>query len=155
MSVDEARKWLILASLSITGAQIVFLLVCPAFGFPLEFSQSLNLLQIVTPVFLGYLGSAAHFVFMSPVPTVSANNQFLGLMVRGPIIIYALAMVAAFSAFGYSNRVGATIGNGMSFDDLSTAVSISLGVLAVVTGIIVSYLFVSKPKDQDEVPTPH
>jgi hypothetical protein len=143
MTADRARKWLILSSLIITGAQLIFLLIAPVMGFPLNYPKNLDLLQIVTPVFLGYLGSAAHFIFMTPPPAVFANNQLLGILVKGPIIIYACAMIAAFGAFAYSNRAGATIGNGMSVDNLATAISISLGILAATTGVIISYLFVT------------
>ena len=144
MTTDEARRWLIIASLSITGIQAVFLVIAPTVGFPLEYPKNLDLLQMVSPVFLGYLGSAAHFVFKTPTPVVPANNQFLGLMVKGPIIIYAVVVTAAFGAFGYSNRVGATIGSGMSPDNLGNALSIALGVLAVTTGVISAYLFASQ-----------
>ena len=141
MTIVQARKWLILSSLIITGSQVIFLFVAPALEFPLSYPKNLDLLQIVTPVFLGYLGSAAHFIFMTPPPKVPANNEYLGLLVKGPIIIYACAMVAAFGSFAYSNRMGAPIGSGMSVDNLATAISISLGILAVTTGVIISYLF--------------
>ena len=157
MTADLARRWLIFASLLITGLQITFLLVCPAFGFPLEYKKCLDLLQIVTPVFLGYLGSAVHFIFMNPAPpAVSVNTEFLGPLVKGPIAIYAVAMLAAFSAFGYSNRNGAPIGDAMTVDNLATSISISLGVLAVTTGVIVSYLFTgnrAQPKDKGSAST--
>ena len=153
MTTDQARKWLIVSCLVITGAQVIFLFIAPVF-FPLEYPKNLDLLQIVTPVFLGYLGSSAHFVFMTPPPSVPANSQFLGLLVRGPIVIYACAMIAAFGAFGYSNRAGAPIGGAMSVDNLATAISISLGILAATTGIIVSYLFVANQGTIAAVPAP-
>lgn len=141
MTVDQARRWIILASLIITGIQMVFLLLSPAI-LPLEYPENLDLLQIITPVFLGYLGSSAHFVFMNPPPAVAVNNQFLPLLVKGPIIIYASAMVAAFGTFWYTNRPGAPLGGNMTVDHLSTAMSLALGVLAATTAVIVSYLFV-------------
>jgi hypothetical protein len=63
------------------------------------------------------------------------------MLVKGPIMIYGCAVVAAFSAFGFSNRAGAIVGTGMSVDNLATALSISLGVLAATTGVLVAYLF--------------
>jgi hypothetical protein len=142
MTARQARKWLILSSLIITGVQIVFLFIAPSFDFPLVYPRNLDLLQIVTPVFLGYLGSAAHFVTLPRAPEVPVHGEYLGLMVKGPIIIYAAAVVAAFTAFGYSNRVGVPIGNGMTVENLATALSISLGVLAATTGILIPHLFV-------------
>ena len=147
MTADEARKWIILSSLIITGVQIVFLLAAPAIGFPLSYPKNLDLLQIVSPVFLGYLGSASHFVFQPAPQALPVQNQFLGMLVRGPIIIYTFAIMTALATFGYSNRIGATIGSGMSVDNLATALSVALGVLAVTTGIITSYLFVPPKKD--------
>jgi hypothetical protein len=108
----------------------------------------------VTPVFLGYLGSASHFVFMIPPPSVPANNQFLGLLVKGPIVIYACAVVAALGTFGYSNRTGAPIGSGMSVGELSIAISIALGILAATTGVIISYLFVVNQSAGSAAPAP-
>ena len=60
------------------------------------------------------------------------------------VIVYCLAVLAAIAAFGYSNRVGAPIGSGMSVDNLATSLSISLGLLAATTSVIISYLFVPK-----------
>jgi hypothetical protein len=141
MTVDSARKWLIISSLIITGAQMAFLLIAPSLGFPLIYPKNINLLQIVTPVFLGYLGAATHFIFQNPVPVAPVQNQFLGILIKGPLILYILSVVSAFFAFGYTNRVGAPIGGGMGVDNLGTALSISLGVLAVTTSVISSYLF--------------
>jgi hypothetical protein len=143
MGGDSARKWMILSSLAITGLQMLFLTVAPAFGFPLVYPQNLGLLEIISPVFLGYLGSATNFVFANPRSVVRVQTQFLGYLAVGPILIYALVVIAAFAAFGYSNRVGAPIGSGMSRDDLATALSAALGLLAVTTGVIISNLFVA------------
>jgi hypothetical protein len=63
MTTDEARRWIVLASLTITGAVFVFFLLAPVSGYPLEIAQAQGIFQIVLPVFLGYLGSATHFVF--------------------------------------------------------------------------------------------
>lgn len=142
MTVDQARKFLIISSLSITGSQIFFLFVAPPMGYPLSYPKNLDLLQIVSPVFLGYLGSASHFIFQAPPPVVNVQNQYLGLLLKGPVIIYIFAMIGAFSAFGYSNRVGAPIGTGMSVDNLATSITLCLSLLAVTTGVLSSYLFV-------------
>jgi hypothetical protein len=144
MTADTARRWLIFSSLVLTGIQAAFLLVAPYIGVPIEPQKSLSLLQIVTPVFIGYLGSASHYIFRTPPPRVVVNNQFLGLLVRGPIFVYVVIVVAAFGAFTYSNRPGAQIGSGMSAENLSTALTIALSVLAASTGVIVSYLFVAE-----------
>jgi hypothetical protein len=104
MSADNARKWLIVASLTITGVQMIFLIAAPSFYFPLEYPKNFNILQIVSPVFFGYLGSATHFIFMKPSPKVAVYYPLLGLLVKGPTLIYVGAMLAAFASFGYSMR---------------------------------------------------
>lgn len=150
MTTDYARRWLVLASLVVVGAEAVFLVIAPVLDYPLEYPKNLNLLQIVTPVLLGYLGSAANFVFMTPAPQIQANTQLLGLLVKGPVIIYVVVITAAFVAFGYSNRSGAPIGSGMSVDSLNMAVSISLGILSATTSVIVARLFVSNETARNE-----
>lgn len=146
MTIEQARRFLIASSLSITGLQIVFLFIAPAFGYPLSYPKNIDLLQIISPVFLGYLGSASHFIFQTPSPTINAQNQYLGLLLKGPIAIYIMAVISAFAAFGYSNRVGAAIGSGMSTDNLATALTLCLSLLAVTTGVLSSYLFVTPDK---------
>jgi hypothetical protein len=143
MTVTDARKWLILSSLIITGSQLLFLIIAPVFGFPLSYPKNLDLLQIVSPVFLGYLGSASHFIFQNPPPRIPVQNSFLGYLVIGPIVIYVSAVMGAFAAFAYSNRVGAQMGSGISAENLATTLSLALGILAVTTGVISSYLFVA------------
>ena len=142
MTIDDARKWLIVASLVLTGSQMAFLVVAPITGYPLVYPKNIDLLQIISPVFLGYLGSASHFVFQNPPQDVPVQNQFLGLLVKGPLLIYTVVITLAFASFGYANRASAAPGSGMSVDNLATTLSLALGVLAVTTGIITSYLFV-------------
>lgn len=152
MTVDEARRWLIIASLTVTGSQMIFLVLAPIFGYPLEWSKSLDSMRIITPVFLGYLGSAAHFIFMTPSPVVVANNAFLGIMLKGPMIIYVAVVVSGFVAFGWSNRVDAVPGTGMSLDNLTNIMTAALGVLAVTTGVISAYLFAVNSREQPKPP---
>src|SRR6516164_4337019 len=87
---NDARKWLILASLSMTACLFIFFLLAPTIGFPLTFSQARGLLEIVLPVFLGYLGSASHFVFShrsrSQREQAAASQEMTILLIRGPVI---------------------------------------------------------------------
>jgi hypothetical protein len=137
MTVSAARKWIILASLIITGVQIVFLLAAEALHYPLKFRESMSLVEIISPVFLGYLGSATHFIFRAVSPRVLVRKEFLGLLVKGPIVIYVIAVITAFAVFAYTNAQGTP----MDISDLRTALSTALGILAVTTGVITSYLF--------------
>jgi len=151
MTTNEARAWIIKWSLMIVGSQMVFLLVAPAIDFPIEFPQNLDLLQIIGPVFLGYLGSASHFLFRSSSAEMAVDQRLLSLLLKGPIYIYVVAVSAATAAFWYSNRQGATIGEGMSVPQLATSYSIVLGLLAVTTSVIISYLFATDKSVQEPV----
>jgi hypothetical protein len=139
----DARRWLLLATLVITGAVLVFFLVAPSVGYPLEFSQSLRLLEIVLPVFLGYLGASALFLFKAgdsqDSPFGARAATLVGPLVKGPVVVFALAMVALIGAFGFANTVGGA--SGMSVDNLAAALSLLLGLLTVTTNVVVSYLF--------------
>lgn len=155
MDMDSARRWLIISSLSITGLQVLFLIICPSLDYPINYPKNIDILQMITPVFLGYLGAATHFIFQNQVPHVPVQHQFLGPLVKGPIIIYATGVAGAFFAFGYSNRESAPIGTGMSVDNLSMSLSVLLGILSITTGVITSYLFVAPNKINDKIDNDH
>lgn len=143
MYAITARKWLIVGSLVITAAQMAFFSIAPAIDFPITYSTSFRLLEITFPVFLGYLGTASHFVFKRPKLEDSFYSPYLGILVVGSIVIYCVMIVSSFVGFAYSNREGAIPGGGMSVEILSTALSSSLGFLAVTTSILITYLFAS------------
>jgi hypothetical protein len=63
MTVDGARRWIIITSLVVTGLAFAFLVAAPPLGYPLGWDQSQRIIEILLPVFLGYLGTATHFVF--------------------------------------------------------------------------------------------
>jgi hypothetical protein len=153
MTVEMARKWLITASLGITAGVVAFFVAAPAFGFPLTADQAMRLLEIVVPVFLGYLGTASRFVFSAPnrVERVQLrrNDPLVALLIRGPLLVFLLIVFVAVASFGWSNRADAPAGAGMSIDALSGVVSTALGLLAVTTHTAVAYLFVAR----DEAPT--
>jgi hypothetical protein len=146
MTVESARKWLVVSSLSTTGVMFLFFLLAPAVGFPLLFAQSLRILEVILPVFLGYLGSAASFVFRSSsgadeVGFRKSASSLIGLLIAGPIVIFAVSLLAIILAFGITNRPGAPPGSGISVDQLTAGVSVILGLLVVTTNVAVGYLF--------------
>lgn len=146
MTAQQAREWLLLASLLATGALFLFLLTAHAFGYPLAFHKALPTLQAVTPVFLGYAGSAAHFVFRPKRPTVSvaaAQRRLLRLLVKGPVYLFAIGIASALGVFGWSNRPGLADGSGMTLEDLGIAITAALAFLTAVTSVVVAYLFAS------------
>ena len=148
MDILTARKWIIVTSFLIGTVTFIFFIVAPALEFPLLYDQAWRLLQIVFPVFLGYLASAAHFVFAGAqndeaerAARVGRHNELAGLLIRWPIILFGILVAVAVSAFGYTNRRNAVVGTGMSVDFLATALSLLLGLLTATTNVAVSYLF--------------
>jgi len=143
MSLEQARTWTIAASLALTCALMFFFFVAPSLGYPLEPPQALQLLEIILPLFLGYLGTASHFIFRPRFKDVqlTGRREQLGLLVRGPIYAFGVAMSGLLFAFGWSNRLAAPAGVGMSFETLSGSLAAALGLLAATTSVIVAYLF--------------
>jgi hypothetical protein len=143
MTVFQARKWLVVTSLAITAGSFTFFVLAPVFGYPLKFTQAWTILQIVSPVFLGYLGAATQYAFNNkPTPGGRAHaNPLMDLLVKGPVGVFCLMLIGSVVAFGYSNRADARPDTGMSLADLSNLVTAALGLLAVTTNVIVAYLF--------------
>ena len=151
MDLGQARKWLVTASLSLTGFTFLFCILAPALRYPLEFAQSFRLLEIVTPVFLGYLGSASLFIFNTQRPESTAQQSLsplLGLLVRGPVLVYFLTILAALIAFGVSNGRSAPPGSGMDVDQLAFAFSAALGLLTATTSLSATYLFTAGSREE-------
>jgi hypothetical protein len=145
MTIFEARKVIIWTSLGSTAAVFVFFLVGPPLGFPLGWDQVQRVIEIVLPVFLGYLGTATHFLFKKSDPSgdldLGDKAPLLGILIRGPLIVFGLAVAAILFAFGFSNRTNAKPDSGMSVDQLAWALTAALGILTASTGVSVSYLF--------------
>jgi hypothetical protein len=115
MTTDQARGWLINASLSATGLLFVFLVLAPLAGFPLEFQDALRLLRIAVPTFVGYLGTATHFLFVpkNKAPTDADIVPHLSSLAVGPPVLFFIITACSLSAFGYANRESGPPGSGM------------------------------------------
>lgn len=144
MDTESAREWLIKAGLYATGIAFVFYLLAPALHYPISYDQTPRILEVVLPVFLGYVGTATHFIFQQGDRTTAAVKlpaRLLRLIVKGPLLVFGLGWLALTVAFGVSNSSSATDGSGMSVDQLSAFLATLLSLLAVSTGVAVSYLF--------------
>jgi hypothetical protein len=145
MTQTEARLWIIKYSLVATIACFVFFVLAPPLGYPLTYAQSIRVMQIITPVFLGYLGAATQFAIHNSTRGALANERPLTplfvLLVKGPIAAFTLVLTATVAAFYVSNRPTAVVGEGMSVDVLAMLTTGALGFLTVTTNIFVAYLF--------------
>ena len=141
MTVAQARQWLTIASLAATCTLFVFLVLAPGNFYSLDPSDAPRLMQIILPVFLGYLGAIAQYVIgAGHDPNVSLRGGFVAeLMVKGPVVIFVLGMSAILLAFQLDQRPG---GRGLwTVDQLALYVTGALSVLTVSTNVIISHLF--------------
>jgi hypothetical protein len=143
MTVISARKWILIASLSVSGAVFVFVILAPILSYPLTWAQALRIVELIIPVFFGYLGSGTHYLFSTdedPVAQVK-TQKLLSILVKGPILLFAVIVGSVFIAFGAGNRSAAQVGDGMSVDTLAAWITAGLGLLTVTTNVVVSHLF--------------
>jgi hypothetical protein len=156
----QARKAIIIYSLIITGGLIIFLIMAQPLGMQFDFgqNQNLRLIDVVLPTFIGYLTSAAHFLFNDQRgrDIRVQNEDLLKIMIHGPFIIFAVAVICLFYAHQWSNQVQPSADpriDHMDFGTLSRYLSILLGLLAATVTIISANLFGAPPppaqKDND------
>jgi hypothetical protein len=143
MTLEQARIWIVLSSLIILFAASAFFLVAPATGFPLDWQDSIRMIQLIAPTLLAYLGSAANFIINAQPVKVPApvNPTLFGLLVRGPVYFFIGVFVISVVAFWLTNRPSASAGSGMSPDSLAWALSFDLGMLAAVTNVVTFRIF--------------
>ncbi|MET0502919.1 MAG: effector-associated domain EAD1-containing protein [Candidatus Binatia bacterium] len=150
MDASTARVVIVAASLVLTGLLLLFFMAAPFLGAPFNENQNENvrLIEIVLPVFLGYLGSASHFLFYRNRGREVAEDQqsLLGLMVFGSLSLFALFIVALLAIFWVSNLSDSQ--GAMDFDSLSRWFSLAMGLLACTIGIVSAYLFGSPQGNQ-------
>jgi ABC-type dipeptide/oligopeptide/nickel transport system permease component len=143
MSYDAARIWLTTRSLLMISGFGLAYIIAPATRFPLSFEQALSVLQIVFPLFLGYLASAVVFVTKQDKKASEVMSGFLRVLITWPFYVVALLSFAIFFAFGVSNWPSETAntGHGMSFDTMSSLISLVLGIHTATTSALIAYLF--------------
>jgi hypothetical protein len=148
MRVSDARSWLIRASLLLAAATLGFFLAAPVAGYPITQKQGFSLIQLVFPVFAGYVGSAGFLLFRyarRPAKGEAAEEARevpnLGLLVRWPIYLWAGLFALFIFLFGFTNRAAAPVGDGWSVEDLGMAITAALSLLSVTTNVVIAYLF--------------
>lgn len=144
--MQSERIWLILADLMITGMIIIFFLVSPVFGYPLTYDEAYQVMQIVFPIFVGYLATAVAFVVRPAAeqPLTAERLRVLRFLLRGPIILFGIGIVIVWIVFGVSNAPDRAPGTGMSLKVFSNLHTGLLSLLAATTGGLIAFLFPSK-----------
>jgi hypothetical protein len=145
MSPLAARRAVVLFSLVSTGVLIPFLILAPYIGYPLKPGESLAVVRVVTPVFLGFLGAASIFVTKvhQEISDIRGDSgRLLGFLIFGPFLLFFVSMISLLLAFYIGNSPRQTIvGIGITVDDLTSWISIILGILTVTAGVISNSLF--------------
>ena len=148
--MDANRVWIIKASLVILGTSFIFFVIArPAFDFPMLYDETIRVLQIIFPVFVGYLGiGAAYLTQRSDAASAVADQPFqkkqddiARLLLRGPIYLIAFCTLALVAGFWLSNVPSARPGAGMSIDNFCWFLSLLMGLLAASSGLVVTRLF--------------
>src|SRR4051794_24139853 len=124
MTAEEARLWIIKASLIIHACAFVFFALAPALGYPLYYPDAINILKIILPIFASYVGAATLFLIsgqQAEAASTETRSHMLGVLVRWPISIFGIGLLAILISFPLSQRAEFT-DNGMTPNTLSLLV---------------------------------
>jgi hypothetical protein len=132
--------------LLITAALGTFLLVAPVTRYPLAFDQAISVLQVIMPLFVGYLSTAIVFVTTMRAPTHKGPkgefNSLLVVLIKGPLYLVAGLLAVSFVVFGASNwPTEGSPTSGFEFGLLSNLISFILSISSATTSALVAWLF--------------
>ena len=116
------------------------LLILSPLVLPVSTQDAYRVVQIVFPVFAGYLGSAVLFLFRQQRgPTYIQDPTLLKYLLLGPFFIFWFLGLIVFAFFWASNLPGGI--PGMSIDELANYVTMLVSFMNVTIGALTSYLF--------------
>ena len=103
-----------------------------------------RILQIVFPVFAGYLGTGVLFLFKDkPARDNVADAVILRYFVYGPFFIFWAISAAVFTYF-YVSNLPSSSASGMKVSQLSDYVTMLMVFMNATVGALISFLFDSK-----------
>lgn len=142
MTAEYARRTLILLSLITTVLFSAFVIISPLFT-PFDAQQALQVVQVVFPVFAGYIGAAVLFLFRgNPSAGTIADQNLLRTLIYAPFIVFWCLAAAVLFYFYLSNQPGH--GQGMTFAQLMTYVTLIISFMNITTGALGAFLFQSE-----------
>ncbi|MGJ5077005.1 hypothetical protein [Bradyrhizobium oligotrophicum] len=142
MTAEQARRKLIFLSLVTTVLFSAFLIVSPLFT-PFGPQEALQVVQVVFPVFAGYIGSAVLFLFRgNPASGTIADQGLLKMLIYAPFAVFWCLAAAVLFYFYVSNQPG--YNQGMTFPQLMTYVTIIISFMNITTGALGAFLFQSE-----------
>jgi hypothetical protein len=141
MTIGRLRISVVMTVLSICAATILFFIIAPGAGYPLEFDQGWAMAQVSIPVLAGYLGTATQFASADQNDTQKPAPPLLSWLVFGPVAIYIIGAVSLLIVFWQGNNESAEIGAGMSTSLLSTILTALLGIVTATANVAIAQLF--------------
>lgn len=158
VTVERARVFVVWWSLGLVGFAGVFFALAPLVpSFPMDYPEALRVEKAIAPVFTGYIGTAAYSIFKdeesASVSSQASISRLAGLLLRAPLVIATVVLVAFLAAFWLSNRPDATT-EPMTLESLETAIAAVLGLLTISTSLGVSFLFSRERKPDPAGPPP-
>lgn len=146
MTADKDRIWFLQGTMLVLVVICLFFLVAPGWlNYPLEEQQMHRVLQMILPVLVGYFGSVGRFIKSRKYnPAESARelaDPLLGNFLRGSVYLFVVLLVALIVYFGWANRPGAGVGEGMPFESFCWWLTAIMGVVAVTITYAVASLF--------------
>ena len=149
MTIQESRRWIVHWSLGLIALYGVFFLLALVLHYPLVFEQSAQMLQIIFPIFLGYLATAIVFAFEGREVETRAPD-LLGPLTKGPFLVSLLLSIALFVAFWVadSTHSSAQPTTPMTFDVFSSLFAAIVGIHTATTSALVAYLFGAERRKQ-------
>jgi hypothetical protein len=109
----------------------------------LKIAQAWQVVQIVFPVFAGYLGTAVIFLFQRKSGQVRiVDENLLMYLIYAPFAVFWVLGATVFLFFYVSNLPGRR--EGMQFDDLSNYITMLVSFMNATTGALTAFLFQSE-----------
>jgi hypothetical protein len=110
MTLGTFRRWMVGAPLILTAGTVLFFLVAPAAGYPLEFDQGWSMARISIPLFTFYLGSAISFAVGRSTDDGKPSPPLFSGLVFGTIALYVIVAGILLLVFGVTNGQNAPLG---------------------------------------------
>lgn len=139
-SLRTARVTVIVLSLGLTVSFIVFFLIAPLVGYPLSITEAQELMNVVVPVFSGYLATAAACVFRKPDTTEPELSPLTMFMLLATAAAFIVLSVVLFWVFAHASKIPSP-GVAMTYAMLKGYFLTILSIMTAVYALAIAYLF--------------
>jgi hypothetical protein len=142
MTVKAARMWIVKWSLLLISFYGIFFIMAPIAPYPLGYKESVQLIELIFPLFLGYLSTAVVFTFEGK-DVETYTTDLLGALTKGPFFVATALSLALFTSYWFSQSTLSplALSRPMEFETFSSLFSAILGIYTATTSALVAYLF--------------